>query len=111
VGERVEEAPRLVERDHFAAGRDDAREIERGEAGAAADVEHRVACSDAGALPRRVRVGAPQLVLEREPRDLVVVRAEHVVGGGHRGRSCTERAAVLADSGPRGDRGVSRWLA
>jgi hypothetical protein len=63
---------------HAPAGADQPREVEGGVARPASHVEQRLPAREPGALPRVRRVPGPHLVLEPEPRQLVVVRPQQI---------------------------------
>src|ERR1051325_6722488 len=53
-------------------------QIEAGVARPATDIEQFLSRTETGALPRVRRVSGPQLMLEAQPDQFVLVRAEHV---------------------------------
>jgi hypothetical protein len=77
--EEAEKRRRLVERGDAPHGTDDLREIERIEAGAAAEVGEVLPRAETGAPPKRVRFRLPGGVLLFEPLELAGVYADEVL--------------------------------
>ena len=69
----------MIDGDDASVASHDVRELEGGEAWAAADIENRVARREASAPPRQRGIGAPHTVLKSQSFDLGVVRAEYIV--------------------------------
>jgi hypothetical protein len=77
--ENVEEAARPVESQHPTTRTDHVREIERRIARPTANIKNGVAWRKSCAAPDVQHLVTPDPMLQRESRDLFVVRAKHVV--------------------------------
>jgi hypothetical protein len=78
-----EESFRSVDGDDPAVGSHDFREVDRCEPRSTAEIHDPLSCTKARPLPRGERRGPPHPMLQTEPIDLFVVRAEHVVVSCH----------------------------
>src|SRR5437667_6755079 len=77
--ERICEIFRPLERDHSAMLPNDFTKIDSGVPGTGADIENAFASSDAGSFPAIQRDRAPDAVLQAEPGNLFLIRAENVM--------------------------------
>ena len=73
----------MIGGDDLARRPDPFGEVGGGEAGAGADVEQGLALRETGTAEPTQHLGAPQPVLEAEPRDFVVAGAEEVIAAGY----------------------------
>ena len=78
LGQRLDEACRLVDREHPAPGADPVRQIEGRETGTAAEIEQTRVRPEPGAVPEIVRRLGPQAVLRLEPPCFVGVGTEKI---------------------------------
>jgi len=75
----IENAPRSIDGEDLPGRPGDPRQVERRPARPAADVEETLAGAEAGAPEAVEHAASPDAVLQTEPLDLLVMRAEDVI--------------------------------
>src|ERR1039457_3348025 len=70
---------RALERSHLTTWSDNLRKIDGRVTGARADIEHAFSGGDSGFLPAIQNDRAPDAMLQAEPRNFFLVRAENVI--------------------------------